>query len=72
MTGAVFHVSDQSFWLAEFTKDGLHDVDVRALIVPADIIYFTHLAAADHKIDRPAVIFDVKPVANIESCRQER
>ena len=40
-------------------------MDIFALGIAADIVYFARAADFEHALDRAAVIADVKPVADI-------
>ena len=65
MTLAVGDKGDQALGLAELLADQLNDVDVRHLVVTADIIDLADPALADDQVDRLAVILDIEPVAHI-------
>ena len=67
MSFTVGHIGDQTFRLAQFLADQLHDIDVLHLVVSADIVYLTDASFVDHQIDRLAVIFHIQPVSYVQT-----
>lgn len=62
---AVRHVLDEVLALAEFLQDRLDDIDVRALIVAADVVDLADAALLQNEVDGMAVVLDIEPVADI-------
>ena len=65
VTFAVGDELNQILTLAENAQNRLDDVQIRALIVPADVVDFADGAAPNNQVNRRAVILDVKPIANV-------
>ena len=59
-------VGDEALGLAELAADQAHDVDVAHLVVAADVVHLADAAVVDHKVDGPAVIADIQPVAHVQ------
>ena len=45
--------------------DRLHDNEIGAFVAAADVISLAHTAALKYARERPGVIVDIKPIANI-------
>ena len=65
VAGAIFHVLDEGFRLAERGEDGLHHGEVIPLVVPADVVHFPFAAFPDNEVDGAAVVFGVEPVPHV-------
>ena len=65
VAGAVFHVLDEGFWLAEGRENGLHHGEVVPFVVPADVVHFPFAALPDNEINSAAVVFRVEPVPHV-------
>ncbi len=48
------------------------DVQVRPFVAAADIVRLARLAAANHRVDAPAVVLDVEPVADVAAVAVDR
>ena len=59
---SVLYILDERLRLTERLQDGLHDLEVRALVVSADVIDLTWLTLPDDQVDGLAVIGDIEPV----------
>lgn len=64
---AVGHVGDQALGLSEFCQDDLYDFDIGFLVVAAEVVDFSDFAFFQYGEDAVAVVFDVKPVADVEA-----
>ena len=64
---AIGNVRDQTFRLAELFADDLDDVDVSHFVMTADVVHLSDASFVNDQIDRATVIFNIKPVANVES-----
>ena len=81
MAGAIGHVRDLRFAfssvgerpaLVDERADRLHDMDVLALGVAADVVDLADAADLEHAADRGAMILDVQPVAHVASVAVDR
>src|SRR5262245_55188480 len=64
---AILDVLDE---LVAFAQRGQHetsDFHVGLFVVAADVVDLSRYTAVKHDIDRPAVIFHMQPVANVET-----
>ena len=64
---AVGHVGDQALGFSEFCQDDLYDFDIGFLVVAAEVVDFSDFAFFQYGEDAVAVVFDVKPVADVEA-----
>src|SRR5690606_18889190 len=53
------------FLLVQNIADRFYDAQVRALVVAADIVRLANFAGGDHQRQRPRMVVDVKPIADI-------
>ena len=65
MAGTILDEPYQVFAFAENFQNGFYNLKVRFLVVAADIIYLAEPAVFKDKVDSLAVIFNVKPVADV-------
>lgn len=65
VTLAVSNVFDQGVRLVQVVADQLNDVDVMHFVVAADVVDFTNRPLFQNEIDGLAVVFNVKPVADV-------
>ena len=69
---AVGNVSDEVFTLAELMDDELDNVDILHFVMAADVIDLPYSAVLEDKVDGFAMIFNIKPVAYIETLPVDR
>ena len=67
VTLSVGYMGDKVFALAKLVADKLYNIDILHLVVTAYIINLTHSAFVQNKVNRLAMVFNIKPVANIKS-----
>jgi len=51
--------------LVEYLADPTHDIDIPKFIAPSNIIGLADPASLDDEVERPGMVFDIKPVANV-------
>lgn len=62
---SVLYILDEGLRLTECLQDGLHDLEVGALVVSANVVDLTWLTLPDDQVDGLAVIGDIEPVTYI-------
>src|SRR6185312_14618578 len=67
VAGAVGDVPDQAVVAAGQGEDGLHDVQVGAFVLGADVVHLAGSPAGQHPVDGVAVVVDVDPVAHLQA-----
>ena len=65
MTRAIGNGCNQVHGLAEGPANDLYDIDVKHLVMTADIVTLAHAAIMNDQINGLAMILHIKPVANI-------
>ena len=65
-------VGNELFAFAEFLDDEFDNVDVAHFVMPTDVIDFSDPSLADDHVDGFAVVFHIKPVADIQSFTVNR
>lgn len=65
VTLAVSNVFDQGVRLVQVVTDQLNDVDVVHFVVATDVVDFANRPLFQNEVDGLAVVFNVKPVADV-------
>ena len=65
MAGTILDEPYQVFAFAENFQNGFYNLKVRFLVVTADIIYLAEPAFFKDKVNSLAVVFNIKPVADV-------
>ena len=50
----------------------MRQVDIRRLLTAADVVGLARLTLVDEQVDRPAVVVDVQPIADVEAVAVQR
>ena len=69
---AVGYVCNEALGFAELLADELYDVDVRHLVVTADVVDLADSALVDDEVNRLAVVLDIEPVAHVLALSVDR
>ncbi len=67
VSGPVLDVGDQALRLSENAQDAFDDLDVRDVVIAAEVIDFAGFALSKDGVNAGAVVHDIDPIADVQA-----